>query len=153
MVTLEAELEVLMRRVNHLEFQAVNLHKLPDNLQQTTLSAIEANEKISNFVCRPSRSISSGQGSNSAYCLTQQQNLNQPAWRQRTPLGPEENIPSYTQPSAPVGDLDEDDTDKENETGATRAVREEDISILPNHVQKQAEEINFQKDIIAQVRR
>ncbi|KAJ5529269.1 Histidine protein kinase NIK1 [Penicillium freii] len=61
-------------------------------------------------------------------------------------------IPSSTPTIRPVGDLDEDDTDEEDETGATRAVREEDVSILGNHVQKQAEEISFQKDIIAQVR-
>ncbi|CAI7600144.1 unnamed protein product [Penicillium viridicatum] len=81
-----------------------------------------------------------------------QQILNQPDRRQRTLSGPEEKFPHPPQPSAPVGDLDEDDTDEEDETGATRAVREEDVSILRNHVQKQAEEISFQKDIIAQVR-
>ncbi|GFF59163.1 hybrid signal transduction histidine kinase J [Aspergillus udagawae] len=105
-VAFEAELEALMRRVHHLEFQA---------------------------------------------CLTQQQNRNQPGRRQRTPSGPEK-FPHPPQPSAPVGDLDEADTDEEDETSATRVVREEDISILRNHVQKQAEEISFQKDIIAQVR-
>ncbi|KAF7154870.1 hypothetical protein CNMCM5623_003128 [Aspergillus felis] len=70
----------------------------------------------------------------------------------RTLSGPEEKFPHPPQPSAPVGDLDEDDTDEEDETGATRVVREEDISILRNHVQKQTKEISFQKDIIAQVR-
>ncbi|KAF7175490.1 hypothetical protein CNMCM7691_008591 [Aspergillus felis] len=73
-------------------------------------------------------------------------------FKDRTLSGPEEKFPHPPQPSAPVGDLDEDDTDEEDETGATRVVREEDISILRNHVQKQTKEISFQKDIIAQVR-
>lgn len=83
----------------------------------------------------------SGQGSDSSYCLTQQQKLNQPDRRQRTPSGPEEKFPYPPQPSVPVRGLDKDDTDVEDETGATRVVREEDISILRNHVQKQAVEI------------
>ncbi|KAJ5589652.1 histidine kinase osmosensor [Penicillium hordei] len=94
----------------------------------------------------------SGEGSDSSYCHTQQQKPNQPDTRQRTPSGPEEKFPHPPQPSAPVGDLDKDDTDEEDETSATRVMYEEDISILRNHVQKQAEEISFQKDIIAQVR-
>jgi hypothetical protein len=57
-VAFEAELEALMRRVHHLEFQAVSLHKLPDNPQQTTLSAIGANEKDPDFfVDRRARSL------------------------------------------------------------------------------------------------
>ncbi|KAJ5551378.1 Histidine protein kinase NIK1 [Penicillium sp. DV-2018c] len=130
-VAFEAELEALIRRVNHLEFQAVSHHKLPDNPQQTTLSAIGSNEKDPDFF---------------------QQKLNQPDRRQRTPSAPEEKFPHPLQPSAPVGDHDEDDTDVEDGAGATHVVRQEDIGILRNHVQKQAEEISFQKDIIAQVR-
>ncbi|KAJ5849308.1 Histidine protein kinase NIK1 [Penicillium rubens] len=118
-----------MRRVHHLEFQAVSHHKLPDNPQQTTPSAIGTNEKDPDSF---------------------QQKLNQPDRRQRTPSGPEEKFPYPPQPSVPVRGLDKDDTDVEDETGATRVVREEDISILRNHVQKQAVEIGFQKDIIAQ---
>lgn len=48
-VAFEAELEALMRRVHHLEFQAVSHHKLPDNPQQTTPSAIGSNEKDPDF--------------------------------------------------------------------------------------------------------
>ncbi|KAF3005317.1 histidine kinase osmosensor [Penicillium rubens] len=129
-IAFEAELEAVMRRVHHLEFQAVSHHKLPDNPQQTTPSAIGTNEKDPDSF---------------------QQKLNQPDRRQRTPSGPEEKFPYPPQPSVPVRGLDKDDTDVEDETGATRVVREEDISILRNHVQKQAVEIGFQKDIIAQV--
>ncbi|KAJ5590559.1 hypothetical protein N7450_004531 [Penicillium hetheringtonii] len=145
----EAELEALVRRVHHLEFQAVSHHTSPDNPQQTTTSALETNEKNPDFLWTFGLDrLSSGQGSDS-YCLTQQQKLNQPNRRQRTPSGPEEQ----EQQPPPTVDLDEDETDEEDETGArTRVVREEDISILRNHVQKQAEEISFQKDIIAQVR-
>jgi osomolarity two-component system sensor histidine kinase NIK1 len=133
-VAFEAELEALMRCVHHLEFQAVSLHKLPDHPQQTTLSAIGANEKDPGFfVDHLARSLP-GQGSDSSYRLTQQQILNQRDRQLRTPSSPDENFPHPPQPSAPVGDLDEDDTDEE--TGATRAVREEDIGILRNHVQK-----------------
>ncbi|KAJ5429236.1 Histidine protein kinase NIK1 [Penicillium cf. griseofulvum] len=111
-VAFKAELEALMSRVHHLEFQAVSHHKLPDNPQLTTPSAIGSNEKYPDFF---------------------QQKLNQPDRRQSTPSGPEEKFPHPPQPCA------------------TRVVREEDISILRNHVQKQAEEISFQTDIIAQV--
>ena len=140
----EAELEALMRRVHHLEFQAVSHHKFPDDPQQASPSALGPNEKNPDFLWTFGLDrLPSGQGSDS-YCLTQQQKPNQPDQRQRTPSGPEE---------PPAGDLDDDETDEEEEAGSrTRVVREEDISILRNHVQKQAEEISFQKDIIAQVR-
>src|ERR1700761_3854017 len=49
-VAFEAELEALVRRVHHLEFQAVSHHKLPDNPQQTTPSAIGSNEKDPDFL-------------------------------------------------------------------------------------------------------
>ncbi|GIJ91889.1 histidine kinase osmosensor [Aspergillus pseudoviridinutans] len=95
-VAFEAELEALVRRVHHLEFQAVSHHKLPDNRQRTTPSAIGSNEKEPDLL--------------------------------RT-FG--------------LGHLDEDDTDEEDEAGATCVVREEDINILRNHVrdelQKQEE--------------
>lgn len=48
-VAFEAELEALMRRVHHLEFQAVSHHKLPDNPQHTTPSAIGSNENDPDF--------------------------------------------------------------------------------------------------------
>lgn len=84
----EAELEALMRRVHHLEFQAVSHQKLPDDPQQATLSALGSNEKNPDFLWTFGLDrLSSGQGSDSSYCLTQQQKLNQPDRRQRTPLG------------------------------------------------------------------
>jgi osomolarity two-component system sensor histidine kinase NIK1 len=44
-VAFETELEALIRRVHHLEFQAVSHHEVPDNPQQTTPSVIRSNEK------------------------------------------------------------------------------------------------------------
>ncbi|KAF7615944.1 hypothetical protein AFLA_009450 [Aspergillus flavus NRRL3357] len=53
----------------------------------------------------------------------------------------------------PDEDIEEEESDEDEDLDSrTRLVREEDISYLRNHVQKQAEEISFQKDIIAQVR-
>lgn len=51
-----------------------------------------------------------------------------------------------------VEESDLEESDEDEDGSASRLVREEDISILRNHVQKQAEEISFQKDIISQVR-
>ena len=135
----EAELEALVRRVHHLEFQAVS-HQFPDDFQQQTnpntgeVSAEEPIEKNPDFLRTFGLSrFASGQGSDSSSCLLQQQ--------KSIPTAPVE-----TPDDRPLGEID-DDTDDEDEAG-TRVVREEDISFLRNHVQKQAEEISSQKDII-----
>lgn len=127
----EAELEALVRRVHHLEFQAVSHHNFQQQADpyQTTPSAEETNER--NFLRTFGLSrLSSGQDSDS---LSQQQKA--------IPVPADE---------PPLGEID-DESDDEDDNG-TRVVREEDISFLRNHVQKQAEEISSQKDIIAQVR-
>ncbi|KAJ5601438.1 hypothetical protein N7510_010972 [Penicillium lagena] len=141
----ESELEALVRRVHHLEFQAVSHQKSPDISQQGSPSAFGSNEQAPDFLRTFGLfRLSSDLGSDS-YCPPQQQHLNQPGRRQRTPAQPEEPHPTI--------EVDEDETEDEDENGTrTRVVREEDISFLRNHVQKQAEEISFQKDIIAQVR-
>ncbi|KGO41233.1 CheY-like superfamily [Penicillium expansum] len=128
----EAELEALVRRVHHLEFQAVSHHNFQQQADphQITPSAEETNERNFLWTFGLSR-LSSGQDSDS---LSQQQKA----------------IPVPAADEPPLGEID-DESDDEDDNG-TRVVREEDISFLRNHVQKQAEEISSQKDIIAQVR-
>ncbi|KAJ5713916.1 Histidine protein kinase NIK1 [Penicillium malachiteum] len=133
-VAFETELEALMGR-------------------QTTPPVIESNEKDPDFLWTFGLDhLLSGQGSDSSYCLTQQQKLNQPGRRQLTTSDPEEKFSHPPHLSAPARDLDVGSTAEEDVTGVTHMVREEEISIFRKHVQKQAEEISFQKIIIAQVR-
>ncbi|EAU29725.1 hypothetical protein ATEG_09534 [Aspergillus terreus NIH2624] len=140
----ESELEALVRRIHHLEFQTVSHQpSSPGISPDASGSALQPSRGEAGFLwsfglSRPH----SRQNSNESSTL-QQQNSHPPQRTRRTGAEPEER----------EEDLEEDDSDEEEELDSrTRLVREEDISYLRNHVQKQAEEISFQKDIIAQVR-
>ncbi|RAH40329.1 putative two-component osmosensing histidine kinase (Bos1) [Aspergillus brunneoviolaceus CBS 621.78] len=144
-VAFEQELEALVRRVHHLEFQSVS-HRSPPGITlkafQPTLVPSETDPETPWAFDLPR--LASSDGSDSS-CLIQQHNPHRSHGSRRSAPGPEDGEAEE--------DIDDEDSDEDEDLGSrTRLVREEDISYLRNHVQKQAEEISFQKDIIAQVR-
>jgi osomolarity two-component system sensor histidine kinase NIK1 len=140
----ETELEALVRRVQQLESQAVSHQTSPGTLPECSQSSLNSIEREADFLWSFGLSRSSSQQVSNFSSTLQQQTSQRPHRTTRqTALEVEE----------PEDDIYEDESDEDEDLDSrTRLVREEDISYLRNHVQKQAEEISFQKEIIAQVR-
>ncbi|KAE8159504.1 hypothetical protein BDV40DRAFT_235774 [Aspergillus tamarii] len=135
----ENELEALVRRVQQLESQAVSHQTSPGTFPESSQSSLSSTERETDFLWSFGLSRSSSQQVSNFSSTLQQQNSHRPHQPRRI--------------EEPDEDIEEEESDEDEDLDSrTRLVREEDISYLRNHVQKQAEEISFQKDIIAQVR-